>query len=139
MSRVIGLRRGCLSPEVCGARAAHICGGVDACPTVKPSGVVCTFGTYKGAPYHTQAELDAEADEIENGVADELVRGGSAPNKAAAKGLLTAKEKARIRADVRRGKNVWSQEREDAQIASANKHFTDNKTNHDTNPEVFHG
>ena len=139
MSRVIGLRRGCLDPVGCGARITHTCGSLDACTFVKKSGVVCTFGTYSGAPYHTQAELDAEADEIESGVADELVRGGAAPNKAAAKGLLTATEKARIRADVRRGKNVWSQQAEDAQIASSNKHFTNNKTLHDTNPEVFHG
>lgn len=134
--RTIGIRRGCLAPETCGSLAAHTCGGADACPVVKGSGVVCTFGTYSGVPVFTQADVDARFAEI--------AAAHRAANGIAANLPLDVVDGRMLRTQARRevipaAGNEDTPANEAAHLAAANKLFTDNKTLHDTNPQVFHG
>lgn len=135
--KTVETRHGCYDAVKCGALDHHVCGSLDACPSVKANGVVCTFGTTQRVTFHEDADIEAEAAVIEDAIADEMVRAGAYLTKVAAKAAMPALDKAKVRAEVARGKNRHTVEAEAAARASGKKHGDDNRVFHDSNSAVF--
>ena len=125
--KTIEFRFGCLSAEVCGALDHHVCGSTTACPAVKKSGVVCTFGTLTRTTFHDQADLAAEVAEL------------SKKHKRAF-GPVTAEVTASIQTKVLEGKNILTDESENDAQRHAESIYQSNLSTHTANPSVFgHG
>lgn len=120
----VEIRHGCLDAVLCGDKATHLCGATDACNAVKSSGVVCTFGTTQRVTFHELSDIEAEV--VERSAHHEKAHGSITPADTAA-----------IRVTAAAGKNLHSPKAEKDFTDAGHKHHTDNKSLHDSNPEVF--
>lgn len=126
--KTVSIQHGCAAPDICRALPTHTCGSTDACNAVKATGHVCTFGTTQRVTFHEQADIDAEVAAMEQAIKDV---------DPAAHAAMTALDKAKIKAEVRKGKNIHSAKAERDATDAGHKHGVDNKALHDSNPAVF--
>lgn len=126
--KTIETKHGCYDAVRCGALDHHVCGSPDACHDVKVSGVVCTFGTTTRVTFHEQADIDAEVAATLTAIKDV---------DPAAFAAMTALDKAKVRVEVLKGKNIHSVKAEQAARDGGKKHGDDNRAFHDANRTVF--
>ena len=123
--KTVEVKHGCHDAALCGLLDHHECGSPDACEKVRSNGIVCTFGTTQRVTFHHREDILAE---VEERAAHHEKAHGEKPTEA---------ELAAHRVAATHGKNIHTQEAEDAAYEAGHAHHAANRQIHDENPAIF--